>query len=114
MKWSDLRSGDPYYNAWVEYRRIGKRSYGLALAIFFGGAILVSVVLDLLVPNAPGSLWLVLMIPLFFVSGRYNHRARNRLCPRCGEPFHWKGLYYNDFARRCVRCGLPKWAPRPL
>lgn len=33
-------------------------------------------------------------------------------CPHCGRSFHvswWDG---NVFARRCVHCGLPKWASK--
>lgn len=31
-------------------------------------------------------------------------------CPRCGKPFFAKWWYYNGFARRCVHCGLRKYA----
>jgi hypothetical protein len=31
-------------------------------------------------------------------------------CPRCGKWFFAKWWYYNSFARRCVHCGLPKYA----
>jgi|ERR1035441_1744215 hypothetical protein len=31
-------------------------------------------------------------------------------CPRCGKPFFSKWWYYNSFARRCVHCGLKKYA----
>lgn len=32
-------------------------------------------------------------------------------CPRCGERFFRRGRQYrNEFARKCVNCGLPKWA----
>lgn len=32
-------------------------------------------------------------------------------CPRCGERFFRKGRQYrNEFARKCVNCGFPKWA----
>jgi hypothetical protein len=32
------------------------------------------------------------------------------LCPRCGGWFFEKWWYSNTFARRCVHCGLPKYA----
>lgn len=36
------------------------------------------------------------------------------LCPQCGDPFHyvvgWLGRLNNPFTRRCVHCGLRKWA----
>src|SRR6476469_6301279 len=31
-------------------------------------------------------------------------------CPRCGKPFFAKWWYHNSLARRCVHCGLPKYA----
>ena len=31
-------------------------------------------------------------------------------CPRCGQSFFWGSWYTNTFARKCVHCGLPKWA----
>jgi hypothetical protein len=31
-------------------------------------------------------------------------------CPKCGEPFFAMWWYRNPFARKCVHCGLPKWA----
>ena len=42
----------------------------------------------------------------------------NFRCPRCGELFFnkfdnrpWRMAWqHNPFARRCVHCGLPKWA----
>jgi len=30
-------------------------------------------------------------------------------CPRCGKPFHRRGLFSNDFSRRCLNCGFRKW-----
>jgi hypothetical protein len=31
-------------------------------------------------------------------------------CPRCGKPFHKRGLHSSLFNRHCLNCGLPKWA----
>jgi hypothetical protein len=46
------------------------------------------------------------------------YRKSNFACPRCGELyFHkfddrpWRRVWRNNpFARRCLHCGLPKWA----
>ena len=46
----------------------------------------------------------------------------NFTCPRCGELFFhkfdarpWRRSYqHNPFARRCMHCGLPKWADRDV
>ena len=34
-------------------------------------------------------------------------------CPRCREPFFCTWWYSNQFARKCVHCGLPKWSEPP-
>jgi hypothetical protein len=31
-------------------------------------------------------------------------------CPRCGNTFFFTWWWSNPLARRCVHCGLPKWA----
>jgi Zn ribbon nucleic-acid-binding protein len=38
------------------------------------------------------------------------HRAMAFPCPRCKQPFFRTWWYFNSFARKCVHCGLPKWA----
>jgi hypothetical protein len=38
-------------------------------------------------------------------------RCTSFRCPRCGKWFFAKWWYHNGFARRCVHCGLPKYAP---
>jgi hypothetical protein len=38
------------------------------------------------------------------------YRAKSFRCPRCGKPFFCWGLYHNGFTRKCLHCGLPKWA----
>ena len=48
------------------------------------------------------------------------YQKSNFLCPRCGKPFFrtfddrpWRADWQrNPFARRCMHCGLPKWASR--
>jgi len=37
-------------------------------------------------------------------------RCENFRCPRCRKRFFAKWWYHNSFARRCVHCGLPKYA----
>jgi hypothetical protein len=58
-------------------------------------------------------LWMV----AFAVIG---YQKSNFECPRCGELFfrkfddrRWRRDWlHNPFARRCMHCGLPKWAAR--
>ena len=42
------------------------------------------------------------------------NRALRYPCPRCGKWFFEKWWYHNSFARRCVHCGLPKYADPTL
>jgi hypothetical protein len=44
-----------------------------------------------------------------FLCHRWNLALRFP-CPRCGKWFFAKWWYHNNFARKCVHCGLPKWA----
>lgn len=41
-------------------------------------------------------------------------QAQRFQCPRCGEHYFYRGSGWgtptNPFARRCIHCGLPKWA----
>jgi hypothetical protein len=41
-------------------------------------------------------------------------RARLFPCPRCHKWFFATWWYSNPFARKCVHCGLPKWANSDL
>jgi hypothetical protein len=31
-------------------------------------------------------------------------------CPRCGKPFFSTWIYHNSLSRKCLHCGLPKYA----
>src|ERR1019366_6791667 len=37
-------------------------------------------------------------------------KARDFSCPQCGRLFFRETWYCNDFAKRCVHCGLRKWS----
>jgi predicted RNA-binding Zn-ribbon protein involved in translation (DUF1610 family) len=43
-----------------------------------------------------------------------SYRSGSFRCPRCGEPFYYRGSYRNGFARRCLHCGLKKWTNEDL
>ncbi len=37
-------------------------------------------------------------------------RAKQFACPRCGKRFFGTGNRHNDFTRKCMNCGLKKYA----
>jgi hypothetical protein len=62
-------------------------------------------------------LWFVITAAWFFVTNRVFVRMgygnpMNLLCPRCDRRFFYSptSLFHNAFARRCMNCGLPKFA----
>lgn len=51
----------------------------------------------------PAGAWLAGM----FVLQAWFNRFK---CPGCGEPFHHARRWKNEFARKCLHCGLERWA----
>jgi len=105
-----------YSQEWAELRRLRERVLTIALA---GASVFVFVpLINWYAPHSAAKViglalfaaWVVLLFRFFYVSGEYVYWS----CPRCGKPFHyvarWYGKWNNPFARRCVHCGLPKWA----
>lgn len=92
---------------WQDYRR--RRN--LALFAFLGYVpfvFMIAVVTGRLFHSTtPGFAvafgWMIFLV----VAGTRCERFR---CPRCGKLFFAKWWYHNSFARRCVHCGLPKYA----
>jgi len=113
MRKRDLSAGDPYYRQWVEYQRVRRRSIILFLLLFYGGGGLSVVLVQTLLPRAP--LWAgpASVLPWAVAAIVVSQAAVRVPCPRCGKPFHVTFWYHNAFARRCVHCRLPKWAPGP-
>jgi hypothetical protein len=107
----DLRPGDPYYAAWHEYSRARRRAWILFPLLFWGGTALAFGIQDTWFPSEP---WLVpvLMAPSVIAAIVVGHSGARWRCPRCHELFFAAGMVGNAFARRCMHCGLPKWAPK--
>jgi hypothetical protein len=104
-----------YQAEWDELRRLRRRIIVIAASCL--AALLIIDVLPSLprVWNKVFGLaifvtWIVLLITFFYRVHQYHLWS----CPRCGRPFHFKqyrlGRISNPFARRCLNCGLPKWA----
>jgi hypothetical protein len=84
-----------------------------------GGFVLITVLMHIVQWAAPqflrflrfvflalGFLW----ITASFITG---FRAQRFRCPQCGKPFFVGRWAVNNWARRCVHCGLPKWSEPP-
>ena len=110
MRPADLSPENPYDLAWREYRRIWWRSAALTFSFFFLGTPLAAALVQILFPEAPLGLRFAAMAPFVgaaILAGQAPIRWR---CPRCGKPFHAAKGWHNGLARRCLNCGLPKWA----
>ena len=110
MKRSDLNDSDPYTPAWIRYAN-AQRSTLLSVGLFLGGGGLSALLVTALGTSAPGWLWPVAMLPWIIAAIAKSQAAVRAPCPRCDKPFHSTSWGHNAFARRCLHCGLPKWAP---
>lgn len=94
-------------DAWNEYRK--RRN--IALFALFGYVPVVFTValvsIRLFSTLTPAFVLAFAWMVFFAVAGNVVIRFA---CPRCGKPFFTKWWYHNTFARRCVHCGLPKYA----
>ena len=113
MRRRDLVPTDPYFAAWHEYVRTRRKGTFLPLMLFFGGAVVTSIVIDGLAPNTPPLFIPLAMVPFVLAAIVTSQPLVRWPCPRCAKPFmSWSRGGYNGFTRRCLNCGLPKWAPR--
>lgn len=116
---TDVQPGEgPYSPAWRRYRRWARAFWIVALSYLPGVALI-----DRMVRSTHGNAantvtfyvalaWLVATLVTGYCKGNFT-------CPRCGESYfaiwlqgRWRqGVWSNIFARRCLHCGLPKWAP---
>ena len=97
-------SADP----WQEYRKRRK----LALFAFLGYMPVVFVIalvsIRLFHTTIPAFVAALSWMVFYAVASM---RCSSFRCPRCQKWFFAKWWYHNGFARRCVHCGLPKYAP---
>ncbi len=98
---------DPYYAPWRGYRLrfwiFWMVWVGLAFAFALGQGPLQRL------PEAIRN-FLGLAVP-FFPFVFFPASVGRWKCPRCAKPFLTAAVFPNVFARKCVHCGLPKWAP---
>jgi predicted RNA-binding Zn-ribbon protein involved in translation (DUF1610 family) len=96
---------------WDEYR-YWRKWFWIGFLTFAPGCLLISFPFMLLFQSElPAFLIACLwMAGWFYVANRISRFK----CPRCGETFFMTPWFSNGFARRCMHCGLSKWAsPEP-
>jgi hypothetical protein len=95
-----------YIAAWKDYRNRRKWWY----IIWLGGTVLVILIgyslSQLLQSDIPFYICGSILAITFIVA---SWRLSWFKCPRCHKWFFNTWWYHNQFVRRCVHCGLPKW-----
>jgi hypothetical protein len=100
----------PSASSWDDYRR-RRRLFWIAFLGYLPVVASVGLFLKWLFGSEVPFLVLALTwMAFFFVAGI---RMNTFPCPRCGKPFFQTLFYGNPLAKRCVRCGWPKWEPVP-
>ena len=105
----------PYTLAWRSYRR-WSLAFWLAFLGFLPGVALVDHASR--AHGGQGNLTMPVAFAWMAVFAVAGYRKSNFACPRCGEMFFRRfdsrparrDWQHNPFARRCMHCGLPKWA----
>lgn len=103
----DVAEEDPgYVSAWQRYRRMARLRLVASVAFLPLSAavdhVCKWVVMPSLAPAIVFSLVGIAIVTLIVPSTMH--------CPRCGNTFFFTWWWSNPFARRCVHCGLSKWA----
>ena len=94
-------------NAWDDYRK--RRNLALFTLIGYIPVVFVIALLSIRLFSTftPAFVAAIAWMVFSVIAGNLALRFP---CPRCGKWFFKKWWYYNSFARRCVHCGLPKYA----
>jgi hypothetical protein len=103
-------NGASYADAWNRYRRLSR----LRLIALIGYLPLAAVLFPLCrwlgLPPDYASPFMFAWFGFWAVSVI---RAGSFKCPRCAGPFFYARFASNPLTRRCMRCGLAKWATDP-
>ena len=99
-----------YEEVWKVHER--RQRQWIHVSVFgFGAACLIGYSLDwILKSHMP----FIVLGASWFIAALFTGAKVQRLkCPRCGELFFFGTTYKNEFASRCLNCGLPKWSCDP-
>ena len=97
----------PYSDAWLRFRKVDRLSWGLFIG-YLPALAIIGWTLDWLFSSE----WpfAVVAITWFIALGVVDRKASSFKCPRCGKYFFSRRFYFNGFTKKCLNCGLPKWA----
>lgn len=96
-----------YESKWADYRK-RRNLFGLIFITYVPCVLVIGTPLSqMLKSETPYYIVAIAWMIAFAVSG---WRLSYWKCPRCGNWFFAKWLYHNQFARKCMHCGLSKWA----
>lgn len=103
-----MTEDDPYASRW----KAARRGYYVFFGTWLAFPLLGTVVDRLAQLLTPGSTVLPrVFFPVYALFWFYTAiRMRRWRCPRCEKPFTHAMSWRNDFATRCVHCGLPRGA----
>lgn len=103
----------PYAPAWREYRSLARLSWVLFLGYIPGVGLIWFLIGASFGYSTIGDVARTVVLITWMVAALVvSNRAARFRCPRCGKKFFSRTFSHNSFARRCVHCGLPKWASR--
>jgi hypothetical protein len=109
-------SNGSYSAAWRHYR-LWSWAFWIGFASYLPGLAFVSRALDWTRNGNSTAIFLTAFVWMLAWAA-IGYRKSNFRCPRCGALFFnkfddrpWRMVWrHNPFARRCMHCGLPKWA----
>jgi hypothetical protein len=111
-----LESPGPYAAAWRSYRH-WSRVFWIVFLFYLPALALLGRALSSRREGSGDTIFLAAFVWMITWAA-IGYRKSNFSCPRCGELFFqkfdarpWRMSWQrNPFARRCMHCGLPKWA----
>ncbi len=110
-------SDRPYAPSWRRYRN-QSRAFWLVFLLYIPGIAALNRALG---PSRDNTTVIALAaFAVLILFAALGYRKFGLRCPRCGEPFFRRFDYRpwrmdwreRPFTRRCLHCGLPKWADR--
>lgn len=113
-----MENEGPYTGAWRRYRR-WSRAFWILFVLYLPGLAGAHRALGA-TGAANGATLFVVALAWMIAFAVVGYRKWNFRCPRCSELFFrsfddrlWRRVWrHNPLARRCMHCGLPKWAAR--